>query len=194
MKTDKLLAGLLEAKDFFKSKGDYRGTISLIAGLQHETLQSLEKGIQWLEQNWSTENVILFPLNITVKSTHNKSLLSNEWSNRGYTITERSLSQFPELAKYLEWFTPTGDTTPLLWKTEHMDIFDAAKFSSNFNDNRLQNFHHNIWSLGQMHRDYRVPLKDILAMKYNNEYSDEAIENRNSFIQNYINSKLNFRP
>ena len=194
MKTEKLLAGLLEAKDFFKSKGNYRGTISLIAGLQYETLQSLEKSVQWLEKNWSTENAIMFPLNITVKSTHNQSSLSDDWSNRGYSITERSLSEFPDLANYLEWFTPTGDTTPLLWKTDHMDIFDAAKFASDFTNNRLQNFHHNIWSLGQMHRDYRVPLKDVLAMKYSHEYSDDAIKNRNDFVRNYVESKLNFRP
>jgi hypothetical protein len=75
-----------------------------------------------------------------------------------------------------------------------MDIFDAAKFASDFTTNRLQNFHHNIWSLGQMHRDYRVPLKDVLAMKYSDNYSDEAIMNRDSFVRSYVENKLNFRP
>lgn len=194
MKTDKLLEGLLEAKSFFKSRGDYRGTISLIAGLPHETIDSLEKGMQWLEQNWSTENVIMFPLSITVKSNHNQSNMSKDWTERGYTITDRKLEQFPELADYLEWFTPTGDTTPLLWKNQHMDIFDAARFASDFTNNRLQKFYHNIWSIGQMHRDYRLPLKEVLGIKYSHNYSDDAIKNRIQFLREYVTSKLNYRP
>lgn len=194
MKTDKLLEGLLDAKTFFRSKGDYRGTISLIAGLPYETKQTLEAGVKWLEKNWSTENAILFPLSITVKENHNQSNMSRDWGDRGYTITDRQLTDFPELANYLEWFTPTGDTTPLLWKNDNMDIFDAAQFASDFNNNRLQNFRHNIWSIGQMYRDYRLPLKDILNMKYSHDYSPEANANRNSFLRSYVESKLNFRP
>ena len=194
MKTDKLLAGLLEAKEFFKSKGDYRGTISLIAGLQHETLDTMEQGVQWLEDNWLDQNAIMFPLNIAVNPEINKPLLSRDWHNRGYTITERTLGEFPDLANYIEWFTGTGDTTPLLWKTEHMDIFDATRFASNFEYNRLTKFRQNMWSLGQMYRDYRKPLSELLEMNYSHDYSEEAIKNRDSFVREYIESKLNFRP
>ena len=52
METVRLQDGLLEFKEHFNKKGHYRGHINLIAGLPHETLDTLRDTKKWLDEYW----------------------------------------------------------------------------------------------------------------------------------------------
>lgn len=62
---DIILPGILKAKEYFlKHNGFYRGEMSFIWGLPHETRETLEKTFKWLDENWVGEAVSMFPLHI----------------------------------------------------------------------------------------------------------------------------------
>jgi radical SAM superfamily enzyme YgiQ (UPF0313 family) len=55
---DYVKESILNVRDYFlKHVGKYRGTISMIAGLPHETVASMRESQQWLLDNWSDQSV-----------------------------------------------------------------------------------------------------------------------------------------
>ena len=191
MKTEKLLDGLLELKEYFKSQGPYRASISLITGLQHETLETLDNGLQWLLNNWTDQNVIYFPLTIPSEQEENLSILSKEWHTRGY----EQIDDRREITEEAAWkFLHSGDLPPLLWKNEHMDIYQATDFVVKFGQEHLHKFKKSNWDMGNMHRDYRKPISELLNVGALDPYPPEVFQFRTDFINGYIDKKLNFRP
>ena len=62
METGKLQDGLLEYKDYMKSRGHFQAHLSLIAGLPHETLDSLRETKAWIQENWVGQSSQIMPL------------------------------------------------------------------------------------------------------------------------------------
>lgn len=62
MDPDRLLPGLLDIKDYFKSNGRYRGDIGIVVGLPKETEESVRKTANWISNNWQGETVWFWPL------------------------------------------------------------------------------------------------------------------------------------
>ena len=62
METGRLQDGLLEYKDHMKSKGHFQAHLSLIAGLPHETLDSLRTTREWISKNWIGQSSQIMPL------------------------------------------------------------------------------------------------------------------------------------
>lgn len=90
MDPEKIQAAILKTRDYFlKNNGYYKGTISLIVGLPHETPDTLDETYKWCKENWKTQHIGLTPLFIA--STHNnvvQSTLSTEYSKHGYSIVD----------------------------------------------------------------------------------------------------------
>jgi hypothetical protein len=92
MHPDRLLPGLLDIQKYFQthSRGLYRTTVSLIAGLPNETLMSLYRTMQWMIANWQGHHLLWFPLEIPLQS-NGEGLLSDISVNLekyGYSSTD----------------------------------------------------------------------------------------------------------
>jgi len=93
MHPDKVKDGLLKIKEYFGARSDYRATISLIAGLPYETMDSIKSGIQWIYDNLPEEHVVVYPLFIphpSYSDQSQKSLLSSDYEKYGYRNVTQS--------------------------------------------------------------------------------------------------------
>ena len=62
METGRLQDGLLEYRDHMRSQGHFQAHLSLIAGLPHETLDSLRETRAWISDNWVGQSSQIMPL------------------------------------------------------------------------------------------------------------------------------------
>ena len=86
MHSEKIKDGLVEVKEFFESNGSrrYRGTIGLIVGLPYETEETMESSINWLKNNWHSQAINSYVLEIPLGAVDNKSNFSLEYEKYGY--------------------------------------------------------------------------------------------------------------
>jgi hypothetical protein len=87
----KIKQAILDTKDYFmKHNGYYRGTISLIAGLPHETEETMQETLNWCEEHWKTNNVMIHPLVIPSDTLDNTthSVLSTQYEKQGYKLID----------------------------------------------------------------------------------------------------------
>jgi len=119
MHPDKIKEGLLRTKEYFyKNLGPYRGTVSLVYGLPKETPETILNGLDWLCNNWNDQNVISFPLNISL--TGNKSKIDENYEKYGYTLMGQEKR---ELYNRHNFFS--NDLT--IWENDHMNMYDAIE-------------------------------------------------------------------
>jgi hypothetical protein len=132
IRQDRLLQGLVDIKSFFKNSGttQYRGTVSLIAGLPHETIDSLNFTKQWLIDHWQDQSFMFFSLTIpdNNNNTVKPSLFSLDYKKYGYSpmtdyLTSVNIPQ--SLAKAIN--DPVHNGT-IVWENPNMNIFDAEQF------------------------------------------------------------------
>lgn len=77
---------LLKTKEYFYSNNiPYRGTISMIAGLPKESMDSLSNSIKWLEKNWNDQSTIWFPLHISRSDNLKLNAFGEDFSKYGYS-------------------------------------------------------------------------------------------------------------
>jgi radical SAM superfamily enzyme YgiQ (UPF0313 family) len=195
MKTEKIQEGLLLAKDYFKQRGPYRSTISIIAGLPNESIATLDRGYQWLEENWSDQSVVYFPLYIPLDgTTMSTSGLSTEWAEKGYRVSGKTREQFPEYTEFFKRVWPYSETS-MVWETEYMDLFTSIEYVHNFWDKKSQKFGVGMWDIGTVCRDYKISIDEALKLKLGymgDYYNDNAIENAEKFVYEYKLKKLNY--
>jgi radical SAM superfamily enzyme YgiQ (UPF0313 family) len=119
MHPDKIKAGLLRTEEYFaKHVGYYRGTCSLIYGLPKETKESILDALHWFNTNWHQQNIVAFPLNISL--TGKKSKLDENYEKYGYTIMGQEKR---ELFNRHNFFS--NDLT--IWENEFMNTYDAIE-------------------------------------------------------------------
>lgn len=127
---------LLTVKDYFlKHLGRYRGTISMIAGLPHETLDNLLESHKWLVNNWRDQDVVWWPLQIV--DNGKLSAMGKDFAKYGYEKID--LQNTPK--------DPTRANTEVYWKNQHTDKFEVIdliekEFTEMF---RLSNFQ--LWNV-----------------------------------------------
>lgn len=202
MHPDKLLPKLLEARSYFKKHGFYRGQISIIAGLPHETPETFEKGLGWLRDNWSTEGSLVFPLYIPKESGgDNMSKMALKWKEYGYEKTEEDY--LPMLRdKYkttMAMAYGVGDslvsTSGISWKNKDWDIVKVSERVSKYWHESYYPFHNAppMWNIG---------LWEMILNKKPGEIVDQRIidlspnmghirEQSKKHINKYIRKKLN---
>lgn len=102
---DKVLSGLLDAKQYFKTHGLYRGHIALIVGLPYETIETLEKTFTWVVKNWQGEYCHPFALEIPYDPKSDRlSRLSTEYQKWGYREdTDIDFHGVNQISKKLNW-------------------------------------------------------------------------------------------
>lgn len=166
MNPDKLRDGLIDIKKYFKTHGSnrYRGFISLIFGLPHETVDSLNETKKWLIENWQGESFGGNTLEIRL-SSNNSSLISDNYEKYGYRKMFED-ERFPGL----------------IWENDHMNIFQAQKISEEFqNLYRSNDF--------RVYSHWLPDTENIDLEKKQIEVEDRIrILNR---IKKYIHNKLN---
>jgi len=152
METIRLQDGLLKYKDWMEARGFYRGHLSLIAGLPHETLDTLRATKQWIETNWQGQSSMINPLWIPdiTRPYEEKSRFAEDPEKYGYTITtlgDKEWTQGPQgrftgLFKALqameapeyerkykeEEATFQEEMAFMNWKNKDMELYDALKY------------------------------------------------------------------
>lgn len=119
MHPDKIKKGLLDTESYFmKHIGLYRGTCSLIYGLPKETKESIINGLDWFTKNWHRQNIIAFPLNISL--TGKKSKLDENYQKYGYTIMGQEKRDLYNRHNFF-----SNDLT--IWENANMNIYDAIE-------------------------------------------------------------------
>jgi hypothetical protein len=184
MDSDRMKAGLIEIRKYFESHGTnrYRGTVSLIAGLPHETVETVRQSKQWLLDNWQGHAFNILPLEIPISEYDTPSKIGLDWKKYGY----EDVSDDPKFADLKQRNLITSHKL-LIWKNKHMDVgtahdlyreIESIKFEE-ANDFRVNNF--SIVRLG-------LPpgLDDRLAVTEKQKHPQVPIE----FFNSYINKKL----
>jgi hypothetical protein len=210
MHPDKLLSGLLEGRAYFKKHGAYKGQVSLIAGLPHETSASLDKSLSWFNNNWKTESIMLFPLYIPKndgKDTASK--LTLEWEEQGYRETPTDL--FPSiLRKYSKLPSQYGvgdsllEHTGLSWENDIWNIEEVYKriFDFYMSPNYSTVYGPVVWSVSEWMLAFEKPFeyfidKTIADIKSEQQVSgimlESVIRKQQHLIQSYITKKLNWK-
>ena len=138
MESDRMKQGLIDSKEYFENNGTgrYRGTVSLIAGLPHEPINSLYETKKWLVDHWQGQSYNMLPLEVPISEFDSPSKIGVNWAKYGYTDVGHDRS-FDDL-KLRNMITAKKQ---LYWKNEHMDIKIAHQISNNVQDekNKLEN-------------------------------------------------------
>lgn len=169
---DKLKDGILEAKKYFLSNGRklYRAHMSFITGLPYETKESLSQTSKWLYDHWQDQTASARELIIFDDDPDNKSMITLDYKQYGYTILER-LHDKP--------------TYGLPWRNDHMDIYEASELADklNWDGNRYLD----MWSLPSL-RLLGKPIEERLKVTVKDHDSDGSVVDQ--FWKNYIYKKL----
>ena len=201
---DKVKAGLLDVKSYFKSKVGklYRGTINLIGGLPHETLESLYQTSAWLKANWSDQEWGGSELEIQdgkSADVYNASTLSDSFESAGYRIMSQEEAD--------EWFKKEGvdpkkinterDVKPgMLWSNNHMNIVQACKWSqTTYNAYKFGGKNYKKISACYLPYNYchpdGIPMNVEERLNLVDHAADTSIKYfKEVFLPNYINKKL----
>jgi hypothetical protein len=208
MHPDKLLPGLLEVRDYFKKHSIYKGQVSLIAGLPYETKDSLKNTLKWFNENWRTENVMLFPMYIPKSNgLDNTSKLSVDWAKYNYRETKEDL--FPRIRKYFQTLpTQYGmgeallENTGMSWENDEWNLWDAMMIIGDFyQHDYLQNYGPVMWSMGEYELALNKPfeyfndrtMQEIVGSADFDIYRDFTVKS-NTLVNEYIGKKLNWKP
>lgn len=207
MHPDKLLPGLLEARKYFKDNANYKGQVSLIAGLPFETPETFSKGVKWFNENWKTENVMMFPFYIPkANSLDTLSSMSVDHTKYGYRETEEDLYiKIKELYRSIPAQYGMGDglneTTGLSWENDHWNIFDVSKAVVDFytDKNYTKTYGPLLWHVGEYELTFNKDfdwlndktLSDLNVTGYAGII--KLIQSSNRLINDYIEKKLNWR-
>lgn len=117
MHPDKIKQGLLDIKEYFyKNVGPYRGTVSLIYGLPKESQESILSALDWFCENWNDQNIIAFPLNISL--TGKKSKLDENYEKYGYSLMSTEKRNLYNRHNFF-----ANDLT--IWENEYMNMYQA---------------------------------------------------------------------
>ena len=119
MDPERIKAGLIDIKNYFTARGQYRGTISFIIGLPGDTVEQTESTIDWLKENWQGQSYVPFSLEIPIGKFDTTSKFSIDYKKYGYTVMDNNIN----------WgaFGQHGmiSTTILPWQNEFMNINQA---------------------------------------------------------------------
>ena len=140
MHPDKIKDGLLQIEDYFTKRSPYfyTGSLTMICGLPYESLETMDKGVDWLNKYWRNHTVGYLPLylqhNDNDKIDELDGNITSDFIKLGYTfhevddieyllsmvnplikdglkriLKERSESNPHKTAKFNYWIHPSGD-------------------------------------------------------------------------------------
>ena len=185
MHPDKVKDGLLRIKDYFGSRAEYRATISLIAGLPHETLDSVKSGVQWIYNNLPNEHLVVYPLFIPhpeYSDQSQKSLFSQDYKKHGYKDLGLPADQL-EWDKGISWVnSQTGASSDQMKNFVSHDPLIHEHATSR-----------TPWLLGELCQMSDCDRSQALTMKFKPyESYTKFADGAKQIVSNYIKNKLNY--
>lgn len=133
LNSDKLKQGLIDSKKYFLKNGSqrYRGHISLICGLPHETKKSTHESFDWCAENWNDQAFSMFPLLVPRDNGLNiVSKFTTDFQKYGYELlspneidSTRPVAVETEYTKGIRQLVVEME----LWKNKDMNIYDAVE-------------------------------------------------------------------
>jgi radical SAM superfamily enzyme YgiQ (UPF0313 family) len=194
MNVGKLQDGLLEVKEYFlKNAGYYRGHISLIAGLPHETFDTLDETTAWLINNWSDQSANLTPLSILDNNNNQYDKISEideTYEKFGYTKAEYNpkggdgpdFNRHPFLY-FMHYLWSNNHERVITWKNNNMDLYDALMYCYEKFDYRGRN---DIFLNDRFFIDQSVDWSDFMEGDIGNDRQIHI----DLFIEDYIEKKI----
>lgn len=179
----KLQEGLLEIKDYFGKYAPYRGVVSLICGLPHETIETFTKGIEWCHKNWQGQNTTVFPLDIPLDPLDVKlSYISQNYKELGYRqSTDPWIA--PDEMQY------AFGRSNLDWENDHMNLKIAKSLVDDARGKLWPNTGVSIWQYGDYIFDPNLDLEKISKITSSKYGFSNHVE---TFFDSYIEKKLNW--
>jgi radical SAM superfamily enzyme YgiQ (UPF0313 family) len=201
MRAEKIQAGLLEYKNYMKDKLFFRGVISLIVGLPHETAETMQQSENWLRANWTDQAIIASPLDVgsisddyhlgqTNVSEFRKNLekyglrpMANAHINRS---TNHSNAPGSPNA-----ITGVADDEIMVWEHDTMNLPQAIEIATRMLDipHKLVNWHFGVLSF--THRKHIQDIPDAASYGKESRPDENMLQ---SFIKEYKTNKLNWLP
>lgn len=139
MNSGRIQDGLIAVDEYFrKNAGFYKGHMSLIAGLPHETLDTLRASRDWLEKYWSHNsyhlNILMIKdLEKNAPSLNHNSDMDVNWKNFGYRKVplspddiDWSKSVNPYFKSLYDYVRETGYY--LNWENDNLSLHEVVKF------------------------------------------------------------------
>lgn len=186
MHPDKIKHGVIEIQKYFASRSKYRATISLIAGLPYETMDSIKEGINWIYNNLPEEHVVVYPLFIphpTHSDQTQKSLFSVDCQKYGYKDSS------PEKQTAVDW------NNGLDWKNDNTGVTYQEVKSFVEHDELISKklMNRTPWLIGELMELSNTTLDVALQMKSTRNQTYQIYHNEaRKFVSEYIKDKLNY--
>lgn len=179
MHPQRLQQGLIDIKDYFLKYGPYKGEISLIVGLPHETEASIRDTKRWLIENWQGQRFQPFAMDIPKKHRDKNSLISLDYEKYGYReMTAQEIAAKPIPPRLYYDSSPFASTFPenVPWINDHMDVFDSVLLANELSLlSKTKKFTIGAFRLGQL--GLPQDLNKLLALSVPEADSIEEIEN-----------------
>ena len=199
MNTSKLQDGLLEVDEYFrKNAGYYKGHISLIAGLPHETLESLRESVSWIHKYWYKNSCVMNTLMIKdfdspVHELTHFSKFDKSWKDYGYKEFEypndlQINSKYSNYYEKLDHILKNKEYGYIGWDNGNITIVDAIQFCANEFDTDAIYKYNNIdpFTFDKFFIDPDVSWTMLMG----SSLGPERRENINRFIYEYKVKKL----
>jgi len=199
MHPDKVKQGLLDIKSYFKSNIFYRGTISLIVGLPHETHMSMRETDNWLSNNWTDQAIVVFPFDVedikgpNLKNQTNVSEFGKNIDKYGIRQMDPTGYQKLHSEHFWDWRHGNYAADKLIWEHDTMNIFEADRISKNLQNKKMFMFKEDNWSvnigrydLTNRSSDLSITLTDVADSKNKVFFID--------YVRNYKHKKLSWKP
>jgi len=184
MHPDKVKQGLIDVRKLFEGRvgKKFRATISLIAGLPHEPIESLYTTKQWLIDNWVGQSFSCYSLQIPLSEFIVKSKMSKDWGSYGYRNAEKD----PDMVQYLASRSAINFKTSeiLIWKNDMMSIKDADDVARDIEN--IKN------TYDFKHGNYALIRTGLGSLEERLEFSDNGkpLPSATPEIESYIEKKL----
>jgi hypothetical protein len=185
MNSDVMKTLLLQMKDYMnKNLGLYRGSAGFIAGLPHEPISDMIETEKWLQQNWSEQHWMWWPLSI-FRQKGIISAFNEDMSKFGY-------SEIIETDKVINKNNnEIRSMNEILWRNEVTDIYECRDLVSKFqNKKELLDCFSTIRYLGMYNNDYEKVLS-ITRQCYPQIDTFDYRKRTVKLIKEYVEKKIN---
>jgi hypothetical protein len=179
---DKVKAGLIKVKDYFKPRSNYRSVMTFIAGLPYESLESHLDGLKWVDINMPDEVYRTYPLSIPNPrySGHMRnSLFSGSYEKYGYV----DLNTGPPKT-HIDWYN----------KESGLSLEGLVKFFTKWQDEQEAQKTHP-WGVGPVRQTHGVTdIAEVLDLQFQFKFItdwEEVYKFGRPFVKKYIEKKLN---
>ena len=212
MPPEEMKDGILEVEDYFNERSPYfyTGSLTMIAGLPHETFETLDKSKEWLNKYWHNHWITYSSLVIfrNDKDTIDEidGNIFDDFTNYGYrferfpTILDKDLiSQHRDNIKKGEL---TNNNKPLFWNywihpSGKYDMIDMDDWVKDFLDERYELGCNAVSSFGGssvVMKEYESPQNMKDYYKVNSKSNTlNSVEILTQFVNQYKREKLSYK-